>query len=126
MVFVFSVGCEAWILTDGPPSELRCEIPLPASGVTQFGYPDLFPSPPTEASAPIAEDEQDADESRLQQNIQPEEERSWLYYLAEISFRRLMDRAIAVLGCDGEQGWITNVRANLRHCEVFEDEISIW
>ena len=36
-----------------------------------------------------------------------------------------MNRAIAALGQGGVQGWVTNVLANIKHCEAFEEEISI-
>lgn len=120
--------CEAWTfrLMDRRPSELRCEMPLPASGITQFGYPDLFPSPPRETTSPAAEHRSMADEASPHDEMQPEEERSWLYYLAEISYRRLLNRAIATFGPEGHEGWITNVAANIKHHEAFEDEMNIW
>lgn len=74
----------------------------------------------------MAQHHQSRDDLSLWNYIQPEEERSWLYYLAEISFRRLMNRAIAALSHEGEQGWVTNIRTNIKYCEAFEDEIRIW
>ncbi|KAI1038699.1 hypothetical protein LB503_007758 [Fusarium chuoi] len=71
--------------------ELRYEIPLPPSGITQCDYPDMFPSPPTELTSPSAYDRGDT----LEDDIVPEEEKSWFYYLAEISYRRMMNRAMA-------------------------------
>ena len=106
-------------------SELRCEIPLPPSGITRFGYPDPFPSPPTELTSPTA-DCSNLEHPSPHHDIKPEEERSWFYYLAEISFRRMMDRAIAVLARDGERGWISNIRENLEHHKAFQEEINIW
>jgi hypothetical protein len=99
---------------------------LPTSGITQFGYPDLFPSPPTEMTSPTAEHLPSPDGSSFQDDVQPEEERSWLYYLAEISYRRILNRAITTFGSDGCAGWITNIRANIKNCEAFEDEMNIW
>ncbi|OIW31477.1 hypothetical protein CONLIGDRAFT_659864 [Coniochaeta ligniaria NRRL 30616] len=106
--------------------ELRCEIPLPTSGITQFGYPDLFPSPPTEMASPTAEHLSSPGGASRQDDVQPEEERSWLYYLAEISYRRILNRAITTFGSDGYAGWIANIGANLKHREAFEDEMNIW
>lgn len=114
------------VLMDGPRSELRCEIALPTSGITQFGYPDLFPSPPTEMASPTAEHLPSPGGASRQDDVQPEEERSWLYYFAEISYRRILNRAITTFGSDGYVGWIANIRANLKHREAFEDEMNIW
>lgn len=75
-------------------SELRYyEIPLPPSGITQCDYLDMFPSPPTELTSPSAYDRGD----NFGDDIVPEEEKSWFYYLAEISYRRMMNRAMAVM-----------------------------
>ncbi|VTT55487.1 unnamed protein product [Fusarium fujikuroi] len=79
--------------------ELRYEIPLPPSGITQCDYPDMFPSPPTELTSPSAYDRG----GTLEDDVVPEEEKSWFYYLAEISYRRMMNRAMAVMARSGEQ-----------------------
>ena len=101
-------------------SELGCEIPLPPSGITQFDYPDMLPSPPTELATPTAAT------LDLDSNIEPEEERSWFYYLAEISYRRMMNRIMAVMSRGGEQGWIENIGETIRQCESLNEQIDVW
>ncbi|KAM5345649.1 hypothetical protein ACJ41O_011510 [Fusarium nematophilum] len=103
--------------------ELRCEIPLPPSGIIHYNYPDMFPSPPTELTSPTT---QNQDLDMLQDDIVPEEEKSWFYYLAEISYRRMMNRIMAVMGRDGTQGWINNIRGTLEQCKDFNEQIDIW
>ncbi|CAI4212826.1 unnamed protein product [Parascedosporium putredinis] len=108
--------------------EIRCEIPLPSSGITQFGFPDMLPSPPSGiAPSPPAHPSPETPSSQSRPlAIEPEEEKSWFYYLAEVSFRKMMNRAIATMGASGEQGWISNVHENLTHYKALDEEINIW
>lgn len=55
-----------------------------------------------------------------------DEEKSWFYYLAEISFRRIMNRAMALIGQQGEQGWSHNIRETAKLCESVNEQINIW
>ncbi|KAF4442232.1 vegetative cell wall protein gp1 [Fusarium austroafricanum] len=102
--------------------ELRCEIPLPPSGITQCDYPDMFPSPPTELTSPSAHNQFEAREG----GIISEEEKSWFYYLAEISYRRIMNRAMATMARDGARGWVSNIREAMEQCKDFNEQIDIW
>ncbi|KAG5766325.1 hypothetical protein H9Q72_005628 [Fusarium xylarioides] len=102
--------------------ELRYEIPLPPSGITQCDYPDMFPSPPTELASPSAYDRGDT----FDDDIVPEEEKSWFYYLAEISYRRMMNRAMAVMARSGDQGWSDNICEAMEHCKEFNEQIDLW
>jgi len=86
----------------------------------------MLPSPPNGLSSPSFTHASPADGPSRAQDIEPEEERSWFYYLAEISFRKMMNRAIAIMGGDGERGWITNIYEKVKHCEVLGEEINIW
>lgn len=81
----------------GCESELRCEIPLPPSDITRFGFPDVFPSPPEEISAPRDKHSDPSQFPESEHGVEVEVERSWFYYLAEISFRKMMNRAISTL-----------------------------
>ncbi|KAF5592118.1 heterokaryon incompatibility protein [Fusarium pseudocircinatum] len=103
-------------------SEFRYEIPLPPSGIAQCDYPDMFPSPPTELTSPSAYDRGD----NFDDDIVPEEEKSWFYYLAEISYRRMMNRAMAVMARNGEQGWSDNISEAMEHCKEFNEQIDLW
>ncbi|KAI5928351.1 vegetative cell wall protein gp1 [Camillea tinctor] len=103
--------------------ELRVEIPLPSSGITRFDYPDAFPTPPSELTSPSAH--QHSLDS-LGVDIEPEEERSWFYYLAEISYRRMMNRAYSVMRRHGEQGWISDIGTTIKQYEDFNEQIKFW
>ncbi|KAJ2902733.1 hypothetical protein MKZ38_000159 [Zalerion maritima] len=104
--------------------ELRCEVPFPSSGIARCQYQDMFPSPPTELSSPTGGQYPPCDV--LHEEIIHEEEKGWFYYLAEISFRRMMNRAMAVMGRDGEQGWLLNIRETMKQCEELNEQIRIW
>jgi hypothetical protein len=82
----------------------------------------MFPSPPTELTSPSAYDRGDT----LDDDIFPEEEKSWFYYLAEISYRRMMNRAMAVMARSGEQGWTDNISETMEHCKEFNEQIDLW
>ncbi|KAI1385482.1 vegetative cell wall protein gp1 [Hypoxylon trugodes] len=103
--------------------ELRSELPLPSSGITRFDYPDLFPSPPSELASPAAESQ---GFDGLPPDIEPEEERSWFYYLAEISYRRMMNRAFVILRRNGEESWIGDIKGTIQHCEDLDEQIKVW
>ncbi|KAM0549946.1 hypothetical protein ACHAPJ_009193 [Fusarium lateritium] len=83
----------------------------------------MFPSPPTELTSPSA---QNQPLDVLEDEIIPEEEKSWFYYLAEISYRRIMNRAMAVMARNGEQGWAHNIRDTMEQCKDFNEQIDIW
>ncbi|KAK5045720.1 hypothetical protein LTR84_009089 [Exophiala bonariae] len=103
--------------------ELRCEVPLPPSGITRLNFPDQFPSPPTEMASPSA---LPANLENSDQAIQPEEEKSWFYYLAEISFRRMFNRMVATMNSNWKSGWTEDIHTTMEQCAQFEEEIDIW
>lgn len=103
--------------------ELQCEIPLPLSGLSTFDYPDPLPSPPGQVVSPSSAQ---SAMNVFSGGIELDEERSWFYYLAEISSRRMQDRAIAILGSDGEQGWVRNIQAHLRQARTLLDQLDLW
>lgn len=110
----------------GCESELRCEIPLPPSDITRFGFPDVFPSPPEEISAPRDKHSDPSQFPESEHGVEVEVERSWFYYLAEISFRKMMNRAISTLCRGGELSWVNNIHENIKQCEAFENDINLW
>jgi hypothetical protein len=58
-----------------------------------------------------------------------EEQRGWFYYLAEISHRRMMNRAVIVMtshDTEQRQGWIENIALNLQTLGAMNDEIDAW
>jgi hypothetical protein len=104
---------------------MRCEIPLPTSGIGRFGFPDMLPSPPTELLSPFSFSN-GGQEIRPPSQAEQEEERSWFYYLAEISFRRLMNQAFVAIGGNGEASWVDNIQQILVDHQVFENQIDAW
>lgn len=103
--------------------EIRSEIPLPSSGIARFDYPDFFPSPPSELASPVA---QSQSFDGLPPDIEPEEERSWFYYLSEISYRRMLSRAFITLRRNGEEGWIRDIEQTIKQCEDLDEQIKAW
>lgn len=59
-----------------------------------------------------------------------EEQRSWFYYLAEISHRRMMNRAIMIMSpsssVEQEGGWVKNIHENIQHAKDMNEQIDIW
>ncbi|KAL3478319.1 hypothetical protein BJX99DRAFT_107854 [Aspergillus californicus] len=104
--------------------ELRCEIPLPTSGIGRFGFPDMLPSPPELLSPPSYSNGER--ETRQLGQTEQEEERSWFYYLAEISFRRLMNQALVAIGGIGEANWVNNLQPIIIRHRVLEEQIDVW
>ncbi|OTB17820.1 hypothetical protein K445DRAFT_263021 [Daldinia sp. EC12] len=103
--------------------EIRPEIPLPSSGIARFDYPDMFPSPPSELASPSS---QPQELGGLPPDIGPEEERSWFYYLAEISYRRMMNRAVVTLRRNGENDWIRDIESILKRSDDLDEQIKVW
>lgn len=79
----------------------------------------MLPSPPPELTTTTAS-------GSLGEYDIFDEEKSWFYYLAEISFRRIMNRAMALIGQQGEQGWCHNIRETAELCESVNEQINIW
>lgn len=107
------------------PSEILPTLGLRSSGLEDFTYPDSFPAPPSTLSStrPAAGDYYAwSPMSDDQQRV--EEERSWLYYLAEISLRRTIKDTMAVLYRKGETYWLQNEQLLVRQYDEFEKEIS--
>lgn len=100
--------------------ELLPELPFHSSGLEVFTRADsMFPSPP--AFDPTIS----AGSSSDQQNFSLEE-RSWAFYLAEISIRRTISDTIATLYRKGEQYWLTHVQTLVRQCEECQSQIQLW
>ncbi|KAK7424101.1 hypothetical protein QQX98_000711 [Neonectria punicea] len=106
--------------------ELRCEINLPTSGISRFGFPNVFPSPPNELSSPVVSSHPHNGSSVATSVALEEEERSWFYYLAEISCRRMMNRAFTALGRNGESSWIHDFQETLKHFNALKEQMAIW
>lgn len=99
--------------------ELLPELPIRATGIEAFTRADsMFPSPPAfepkhTGISPVDQD------SRA-------EERSWAFYLAEISIRRTMSDTIVTLYRKGEGYWLKNIKYLLGQCEDCETQVQLW
>ncbi|KAH7013968.1 hypothetical protein EDB80DRAFT_680965 [Ilyonectria destructans] len=100
--------------------KLRRQIPLPPSGIDRLDYPDMLPSPPLELTYPPLH-QQGLDV--LDDDMGPDEEKSWFYYLAEISSSKIINYAVAAIGSKDEQDWIRNIAKAEEDCEDFERQI---
>ncbi|KAI8290987.1 hypothetical protein K4K60_003817, partial [Colletotrichum sp. SAR11_57] len=105
--------------------EILPTLGLRSSGLEDFTYPDSFPAPPsTLSSARPAAGDYYAWSPMSDDQQRVEEERSWLYYLAEISLRRTIKDTMAVLYRKGETYWLQNEQLLVRQYDEFEKEIS--
>lgn len=57
---------------------------------------------------------------------QIEEERSWLYYLSEISLRSMMNRVLVDLYGDGEAAWLADVPGLVKRHLAYSEELELW
>ncbi|KAL2884120.1 hypothetical protein SGCOL_000057 [Colletotrichum sp. CLE4] len=114
--------------------EILPTLGLQPSGLEDFTYPDSFPAPPSALSTTrtitTSVNETSASSSEYTWSPTPdphqrlEEERSWLYYLAEISLRRTIKNTMSVLYRKGEAYWLRNEGLLVRQYDEFEKEIS--
>ena len=58
--------------------------------------------------------------------LQPEEERSWLHYLAEISLRSIMNRVLAGLYAGGEAQWLSAGSTLLHRQAACLEDLESW
>lgn len=63
---------------------------------------------------------------QLDESIEPVEENSWFYYLAELSLRRMMDRAMAAMCRNGEMDWMNNIQEKIDQWKNFNEQINLW
>lgn len=80
----------------------------------------MLPSPPLELTFPPLH-QQGLDV--LDDDMGPDEEKSWFYYLAEISSSKIINYAVAAIGLKDEQDWIRNIAKAEEDCEDFERQI---
>ncbi|KAH7394300.1 hypothetical protein BKA66DRAFT_297023 [Pyrenochaeta sp. MPI-SDFR-AT-0127] len=99
--------------------ELLPELPIQSSGIEVFTRADsMFPSPPVFQPKPGGTSCYAQDTSS--------EERSWAFYLAEISIRRTMSDTIFTLYRKGESYWLNHIHSLLRQCEECETQVQLW
>ncbi|KAL7267677.1 hypothetical protein RUND412_009724 [Rhizina undulata] len=109
--------------------DIREEVPLPDSGLSDIDYPDTFPTPPpdlsittTSPSSPPSSTPSTAPDLGKDLVTTDTQVRSWYYYLAEIALRRLLNRV--------QNTWCH--RPQIPHSEMlevasdFEDQLDQW
>ncbi|KKK24401.1 hypothetical protein ARAM_004377 [Aspergillus rambellii] len=105
-------------------SEFMRDIPLPRSALIELKYPDSFPSPPLGPSRPDeSKDTADSRDGPLSEN----EERSWLFYLAELALRRTLDQALPLFYVrEGPTTWLQNIDYIVKQSSHVEEQLDIW
>jgi hypothetical protein len=96
-------------------SELRVYLDLPSSGITKLHYPDPFPAPPGGVS-------------RAQLNLSDAEllnrERSWYYFLTDISPRRVGNQVLNTLYNGDSNTWLEFDFQQMCHTALqFEEQL---
>ncbi|KAK7207652.1 hypothetical protein BZA70DRAFT_271865 [Myxozyma melibiosi] len=90
--------------------EIRSIIPTPPSGIIDFLYPSMFPSPPSvvyDESAENSEQHSPEEIHILKSSVSSSVERkSWFYYLTEIALRKIENRMISVLYSNSNETWL--------------------
>jgi len=130
-------------------AEFRIELPLPQTEIAEYGFPNLFPSPPS----PPAADHQPApkhaaslteaeasssiilipsmlspgqeDEVKMHAKLLCNEEESWYYYLTEVALRRIGNRVINTFFRRDRSEWM-NIEPYLDVAIEFEAQVSTW
>src|ERR1700761_2912837 len=87
------------------------ELRFPASGLTTLNYTQSFPSPPKASPSVDTQTAWRSPESLHTASVdggglEPELERSWYYYLADIAARRIMQRVCDLFYRSSHQAWL--------------------
>ncbi|KAI9148950.1 ABC-transporter-regulating transcription factor [Paramyrothecium foliicola] len=105
--------------------EFLLEMEFQSSGLEKLSYPDAFPVPPQNLGSNNLEVMSPGSPAEVEQS-RILEQKSWAYYLAEISLRRTIDTTIHSIYSRGEQSWLSNPSALVRQCQEHEQQISVW
>lgn len=111
-------------------SEIRMEVDVPSSGLAKVTYPDIFPTPPFGSPSPHAEDAEsgfDLQNPVSSTSLDPDLERSWYYYLAEIAGRRIFNRVVNSFYKNDESTWLTTpIDVMIRIAEELDEQLTQW
>ncbi|KAK4954143.1 hypothetical protein LTR10_007571 [Elasticomyces elasticus] len=122
--------------------ELRAELNLPNSSLTDFHYPDMHPSPPDltaqnteiimgssfEDSSPRMDTlaTLPANQRRTMELCRSQEE-SWFYYLTEITLRRIANRILNTFYHHGHESWTHEAMPGMIiEVKQFEDQLDAY
>lgn len=97
---------------------------FPSDGLLKFKYPQSFPylSMPTPEEQVNGASHFEGSRHRLD----AEDERSWLYYLAEISLRGVMNRILDVFYGHGEEKWTHSILSLLNKHASSSETLALW
>ncbi|OAL28488.1 hypothetical protein AYO20_09436 [Fonsecaea nubica] len=114
--------------------EIRQEIHIPESGLSNLRYPYMFPSPPS-AGSPAAQEPVTQGASPTQasppsarafpSSFEFSEQQSWFYYLTEITLTRIGNRILTAFYQHGHSAWANmTVSDAVRIAERFDHQIT--
>ncbi|PVH72481.1 hypothetical protein DL98DRAFT_470364 [Cadophora sp. DSE1049] len=104
--------------------EILSEIPLPESGIADFEYPHLFPSPPDPRNFAVS---LGFNESALDPTSSLIQQQSWFYYLSEIALRRIGNRVLNAFYRDDYHLWAEmKVSSMIRVGQEFMNLLDQW
>ncbi|CAH0045643.1 unnamed protein product [Clonostachys solani] len=110
-------------------SDLVGELPLQSSGIENFKYPYLFPTPPSstaKTSDPRSSYSGLVDSKGGKNQRIVNEEESWFFYTADISFRRILNQHLKVLYAGAEAGWMEDINLAFVQFTECEKQIEVW
>jgi hypothetical protein len=111
-------------------SEIMVELRFPASGLTTLNYTQSFPSPPrasVDAQAASQSPESVRTGSVDGGGLEPELERSWYYYLADIAARRILQRVCDLFYRSSHQAWLEeDISRLIWSAEELDQQLNQW
>lgn len=112
-------------------SEISVELRFPSSGLTRVNYTQSFPTPPiatsTEQLYQTPPGTEIGSTSTQSPGLQPEVEKAWYYYLADIAARRILQRVIDSFYDKNEVAWLDASLPNIIHtAEELDRQLTQW
>ncbi|APA13147.1 hypothetical protein sscle_10g079170 [Sclerotinia sclerotiorum 1980 UF-70] len=102
--------------------ELRTEVPLPPSVLSQVNYAHSLPEPPT-SFASVNDSRQEVSEV----GFEILQEQAWFFYLSDIIISRLGTRVLLNLYDNGYRSWnVHNLRHMIKAADEFERQLNEW
>ena len=124
------------------PSEIRVELNLPESSISNIKYPDMFPSPPNVESAlatevlpsPVSSEmaspsvsEQTGRRPHQDRSHSESQKNSWYYYLSEIALRRIGNNVLNTFYTNDQYpGSGMPIQLIVKTATNFVDQMSQW
>lgn len=111
--------------------EFRVELPLPNGILADLEYPDMHPSPP-DTSSPgggmvLTGGSSYVSSTHQQLGTMYRQEQSWLYYLTEITLRRLANRILNAFYTEDSSSWTDeSVPRMVEVAKEFEIQLQDW